>query len=713
MADKNLNSITFPGLSDKYKINQIANEYSSSSTYAVGDIVNHLGTTYRCTTAISTAEAWTAGHWTEVKVANEVTDLKSAVNDTTYYLSDMIGEKNFPWIFGYIGTNTTNFNPETITASTTIKHCVVDCQAGDVFMVNARGGSTSRRPWSFVDSSNNVLLQATSNVQLETYLVAPTNAVKLVCNSGSNNGVWDCYCYKNGNRLVEIENNIESVINGVSNTTNESITDWEQGSLKVADGNITSSTIRCRTVNYIAPADENCFLIKVNILSGYKVALRRYLKTTNTFVDIPFSFETGTVYIHHQQEYKYKFIIGKLDDSTLTPSDLPSGVLTCNYYSPICTNDVLDKIKSEQIQQHLYGDFQLGAWRTDEPYSKLNNRPWKARSVDYMAYPYDIELTASDGYVFYFQTLDDYNQFIYNGKWKCHYAVIPKNTKFVITIQDDSDPEDNTIVASPDLYKTKVVVKERVLNSLNWFALMKDRVHFQSHRGWVGDTANYPENSIPSFVKAGQMGAWSIETDIRETTDNYFVLMHDDTIDRTTDGTGAIDSMTYAETQSVNLIGGDGTLKIPTLEQFLAQCRIYGCVGCIEIKGLQNGYESFLRVRDIVFNYGMENNVMFTVHYKKTYDYVRRNFPHVPIHFMTESDDLWPNYTDYLNAMECLGNSVCSLRSDDFSENAERVKSIHNKKLLAIKSSSSWEAQKSYLGIGIDIISSNNNLIVS
>lgn len=81
MADKNFNSITFPGLLDKYKVAQVADEYSSSSTYAVGDIVNHLGTTYRCTTTITTAENWTVGHWTPVKIANEVTDLKSAIDE--------------------------------------------------------------------------------------------------------------------------------------------------------------------------------------------------------------------------------------------------------------------------------------------------------------------------------------------------------------------------------------------------------------------------------------------------------------------------------------------------------------------------------------------------------------------------------------------------------------------------------------------------------
>ena len=51
----------------------IADEYSAQATYAVGDYCIHGGTLYRCTTAISTAEAWTAAHWTPANVGDELT----------------------------------------------------------------------------------------------------------------------------------------------------------------------------------------------------------------------------------------------------------------------------------------------------------------------------------------------------------------------------------------------------------------------------------------------------------------------------------------------------------------------------------------------------------------------------------------------------------------------------------------------------------------
>ena len=59
----------------------LAPAYSSSSTYAVGDYVMHEGVMYECTTAITTAEAWNAAHWTAVAIATEISDLKEEISD--------------------------------------------------------------------------------------------------------------------------------------------------------------------------------------------------------------------------------------------------------------------------------------------------------------------------------------------------------------------------------------------------------------------------------------------------------------------------------------------------------------------------------------------------------------------------------------------------------------------------------------------------------
>ena len=65
--------------------------YSASSTYAVGDYVVYDGYLWRCTTAITETESWTAAHWTKVALASDVSDLKSALSQTQ---NNLIGYSN-------------------------------------------------------------------------------------------------------------------------------------------------------------------------------------------------------------------------------------------------------------------------------------------------------------------------------------------------------------------------------------------------------------------------------------------------------------------------------------------------------------------------------------------------------------------------------------------------------------------------------------------
>ena len=59
-----------------------------------------------------------------------------------------------------------------------------------------------------------------------------------------------------------------------------------------------------------------------------------------------------------------------------------------------------------------------------------------------------------------------------------------------------------------------------------------------------------PENTLPAFAHAAELGVDILELDVRRTKDGALVVIHDPTIDRTTDGTGAVSSYTLAELQS-------------------------------------------------------------------------------------------------------------------------------------------------------------------
>lgn len=70
-----------------------------------------------------------------------------------------------------------------------------------------------------------------------------------------------------------------------------------------------------------------------------------------------------------------------------------------------------------------------------------------------------------------------------------------------------------------------------------------------SHRG---DRASAPENTIPAFQSAVASGADFVETDVRLSADGVAVVMHDVTVDRTTDGTGDVAALTVAELRELD-----------------------------------------------------------------------------------------------------------------------------------------------------------------
>ena len=95
-----------------------------------------------------------------------------------------------------------------------------------------------------------------------------------------------------------------------------------------------------------------------------------------------------------------------------------------------------------------------------------------------------------------------------------------------------------------------------------------------SHRG--GDRKGFPENCIETFTNTLKFTQSIIEIDPRYTKDSVMVLMHDPTIERTSDGTGKVSDYTYEELQKVRLKDPFGTITdfhIPTLDETLEWAR--------------------------------------------------------------------------------------------------------------------------------------------
>ena len=91
-----------------------------------------------------------------------------------------------------------------------------------------------------------------------------------------------------------------------------------------------------------------------------------------------------------------------------------------------------------------------------------------------------------------------------------------------------------------------------------------------AHRG---DQGIAPENTVPSFIAAAKAGAQQIEFDVQLTKDGKLVVMHDLTVDRTTNGKGAVSDLSFDEIRSLDA-GSKydpkfADVKVPTFEETL------------------------------------------------------------------------------------------------------------------------------------------------
>ncbi len=95
-----------------------------------------------------------------------------------------------------------------------------------------------------------------------------------------------------------------------------------------------------------------------------------------------------------------------------------------------------------------------------------------------------------------------------------------------------------------------------------------------SHRG---ASLQAPENTLAAFQAAADLGSDGIELDVRTTADGVLVVMHDDTVDRTTDGSGAVEDLTLEEIKALTISAaefqGVEDQQVPTFAEALELAR--------------------------------------------------------------------------------------------------------------------------------------------
>lgn len=137
----------------------------------------------------------------------------------------------------------------------------------------------------------------------------------------------------------------------------------------------------------------------------------------------------------------------------------------------------------------------------------------------------------------------------------------------------------------------------------------------QAHRGL---SHRFPENTTLAFREAGKVPYFfGMETDVQMTKDGVLVCMHDNTIDRTTNGTGKVSDYTWAELRKFWIDGGTGwndrythKLRIPTFKSYLKVCKKANLVPYVELKLLTP--EGVRKTIEMLHDMGFEGKYVLT-----------------------------------------------------------------------------------------------------
>lgn len=126
-----------------------------------------------------------------------------------------------------------------------------------------------------------------------------------------------------------------------------------------------------------------------------------------------------------------------------------------------------------------------------------------------------------------------------------------------------------------------------------------------------GFTDTAPENSLAALRRCIAIGADVMETDVRRAADGTLVMLHDATVDRTTDGTGKLSELTLADLQKLRLRSDEGGAQAPltdqrvvTLDQMLAAAKGHILLN-LDVKDA-----IYVQVVDAVTRAGMQHQVI-------------------------------------------------------------------------------------------------------
>ncbi|SCH82626.1 MULTISPECIES: glycerophosphodiester phosphodiesterase [unclassified Romboutsia] len=225
-----------------------------------------------------------------------------------------------------------------------------------------------------------------------------------------------------------------------------------------------------------------------------------------------------------------------------------------------------------------------------------------------------------------------------------------------------------------------------------------------AHRGFSG---KYPENTLLALQKAIEIGSDGIEFDVQLTKDGQVVIIHDETIDRTSDGTGYVCDYTYDELIKYDFsgryMGKVEKQKLPLLKDYFEMVKDTNIISNIELKNSILDYKDIeQKVYGLIVEYGLKDKVIISSFNHESIIRMKKIDESIVCGFLVDCTMLdAPMYIKKYN-VECFHPSGYSLTK-------EKVEALQNQGILVnVWLGSHNMDYKELIDMGIDILISDN-----
>jgi glycerophosphoryl diester phosphodiesterase len=231
-----------------------------------------------------------------------------------------------------------------------------------------------------------------------------------------------------------------------------------------------------------------------------------------------------------------------------------------------------------------------------------------------------------------------------------------------------------------------------------------------AHRG---DEVNAPENTLSAFNQAIEKGADAIEFDVKLTSDGKVIVIHDQTLDRTTNGTGNVSKIPLPHIKDldagIQFPGQFPDERIPTLDE------VFETVGKrtymnVELKNYSTPFDKLVpKVVEIIKNHAMEERVLFSSFLGLSLKTALRLLPDVPCGLLTIPGKMgaWGRAFSWRGNYYALNPHI----NDTDAGLVDRVH-VAGKRVIAWTATSETDIKR-MIGLGVDgIISSDPALVL-